>query len=113
MKTKVIKMIDNQFRRKLTSNEVIYINRPSSNVIIAGTLNGHIVPLEVQNAIQEIQNKYVLLRVKIERTNHSMLSNINFQHNKSEKTKNVFEDGKLVVERYDKNGKLIRITPPG
>ena len=50
-------MIDNQFRRKLTSSEVIYINRPSSNVIIAGTLNGHIAPLEVQNAIQEIQNK--------------------------------------------------------
>jgi hypothetical protein len=50
---------------------------------------------------------------KIERTNHSMQSNINFQHNKSEKTKNVFEDGKLVVERYDKNGKLIRKTPPG
>jgi hypothetical protein len=29
------------------------------------------------------------------------------------KTKNVIEDGKLVVEQYDKHGKLIRRTPPG
>ena len=25
----------------------------------------------------------------------------------------VLENGKLIVERYDKNGKLIRKTPPG
>ena len=28
-------------------------------------------------------------------------------------TKNVFEDRKLVIERYDRDGKLIRMTPPG
>ena len=42
-----------------------------------------------------------------------MQSDIDLQHNKSEKNKNVFEDDKLVVERYDKNGKLLRKTPPG
>jgi hypothetical protein len=28
-------------------------------------------------------------------------------------TKNVFEGGQLIVERYDQEGKLIRRTPPG
>jgi hypothetical protein len=28
-------------------------------------------------------------------------------------TKNVFENGKLIVEQYDRHGKLIRKTPPG
>jgi YD repeat-containing protein len=28
-------------------------------------------------------------------------------------TKNVLEDGQLVVERYDQAGNLIRRTPPG
>jgi hypothetical protein len=28
-------------------------------------------------------------------------------------TKNNLEDGQLVVEKYDKNGKLIKKTPPG
>ena len=64
MKTKVINMIRDQFRRKLTSQELLLRNHP---VIIAGTLNGNLLPLDVQNAIQEIQKKYMLLRVKIEK----------------------------------------------
>jgi len=28
-------------------------------------------------------------------------------------TKNVIKNGKLIVEQYDKHGKLIRKTPPG
>ena len=28
-------------------------------------------------------------------------------------TKNVIENGKLIVEQYDSHGKLIRKTPPG
>ena len=50
---------------------------------------------------------------KIERSNHSSQSNRNLLHDKNEKTKNVFEDGRLFVERYDKSGKLTRKTPPG
>ncbi len=50
---------------------------------------------------------------KIESTNHSMQSDFKFQSKDNTTTKNVFEEGKLLVERYDKNGKLIRITPPG
>ena len=42
-----------------------------------------------------------------------MQSDFKFQSNDNTTTKNVFEEGKLLVERYDKNGKLIRITPPG
>ena len=28
-------------------------------------------------------------------------------------TKNVIENGKLIVEQYDRHGKLLRKTPPG
>jgi len=42
-----------------------------------------------------------------------MQSDFKFQSKDNTTTKNVFEEGKLLVERYDKNGKLIRITPPG
>lgn len=29
------------------------------------------------------------------------------------KTRNSLEDGQLVIERYDDDGKLVRVTPPG
>jgi hypothetical protein len=51
-------------------------------------------------------------RREVEQTNHLMRSDINFQYEEHTTTRNVFEDGNLVVERYDKNGKLIRMTPP-
>lgn len=69
MKTKVMLMNNDQYRRKLTSQELLSLNHPSNNVIIAGTLSGQLLPQEVQNAIQEIQKKYMLLRVKIEKIN--------------------------------------------
>jgi hypothetical protein len=50
---------------------------------------------------------------KIEETNHSEQSDYKFQPNYDTTTKNVFEEGKLLVESYDENGKLIRITPLG
>jgi hypothetical protein len=49
---------------------------------------------------------------KIEATDNSMQSNTYRQYKRISK-KNVFEDGKLVVETYDDDGKLIRKTPPG
>ncbi len=29
------------------------------------------------------------------------------------KSRNILEEGKLLVEKYDGNGRLIRVTPPG
>jgi len=29
------------------------------------------------------------------------------------KTRNSLEDGQLVIERYDDDGRLVRVTPPG
>ena len=29
------------------------------------------------------------------------------------KTRNKFEDGKLIVEKYDDAGRLVKVTPPG
>ena len=35
------------------------------------------------------------------------------QRDEGTTTKNVIENGKLIVEQYDRHGKLIRKTPPG
>ena len=40
-------------------------------------------------------------------------SDNNFQTEERATTKTVVEDNKWVVEKYDQNGKLIRLTPPG
>jgi hypothetical protein len=29
------------------------------------------------------------------------------------KSRNILEEGKLLVEKYDGNGRLVRVTPPG
>jgi hypothetical protein len=50
---------------------------------------------------------------KNRKTNHSMQPDYKFRLQYNTTTKNVFRDGNLLVERYDQNGKLIRITPPG
>ena len=50
---------------------------------------------------------------KVEEADHpSQLKNYR-QDDEYTTTRHAFERGKLIVERYDRNGKLIRKTPPG
>ena len=38
---------------------------------------------------------------------------MNLQFEEDVKTRNSIEDGELIIEKYDKNGKLLKKTPPG
>ena len=52
-------------------------------------------------------------RRKNEYTVDMMMTDKNAGYEAQTKTKTIVEDSKLVVERYDENGKLIRVSPPG
>ena len=50
---------------------------------------------------------------KVENADHSLQSK-NYRYDEEYTTeRHAFENGALVVETYDQNGKLIRKTPPG
>ena len=38
---------------------------------------------------------------------------MNLHSQENMKSRNCFVDGKLVVEKYDEDGRLVKITPPG
>ena len=38
---------------------------------------------------------------------------MDFKSEEELKTRNNLKDGELVIERYDDDGKLVRVTPPG
>ena len=49
----------------------------------------------------------------VEKSDDGEKPEMNMQSQDNMRSRNNIEDGKLVVEKYDKNGKLIKKTPPG
>jgi hypothetical protein len=49
----------------------------------------------------------------IEQSDNSRKSEMNLQFQENTKTKYSLEDGTLIVEKYDEDGRLIRKIPPG
>jgi hypothetical protein len=49
----------------------------------------------------------------VEQSDDSRKSEMNLQFQENTKTKNSLEDGNLIVEKYDEDGRLIRKIPPG
>jgi hypothetical protein len=49
----------------------------------------------------------------IEKSEDSQKPGLNFKAEQNMKSRNSLEDGKLVVEKYDEDGKLVKKTPPG
>lgn len=49
----------------------------------------------------------------VEKSDDSQKPEMNLKFQENTKTKNSLEDGKIVVEKYDEDGRLIRKTPPG
>ncbi len=49
----------------------------------------------------------------VERGDDSQKPEMNLQNQANMKTRNSIEDGKLVVEKYDEDGNLVKKTPPG
>ena len=49
----------------------------------------------------------------VEKANESSNSELNQRDDEQTTAKNIIEDGKIIVEKYDKDGRLIRKIPPG
>ncbi len=60
-----------------------------------------------QKATQVIQKR------PVEKTNDSPRSKMDTQRQDIARTRNTIEDGKVILEKYDKHGKLIQRIPPG
>ena len=49
----------------------------------------------------------------VEKTEDSSKSEMSLKQEEKTTRKNAFEDGSIVVEEYNENGEIVRITPPG
>ena len=49
----------------------------------------------------------------VEKGEDGQKPDLKLQYQANMKTRNSIEDGKLVVEKYDEDGNLVRKTPPG
>ena len=49
----------------------------------------------------------------VEKSDDSQKSEMGLRFRDNMKTRNNLEDGKLIVEQYDEDGKLVKKTPPG
>ena len=49
----------------------------------------------------------------VENAEKSSKSKMNMRNEENTTAKNVLEDGQLVVEKYDEDGRLVRKIPPG
>ncbi|MBW2249530.1 MAG: hypothetical protein JRF60_02595 [Deltaproteobacteria bacterium] len=49
----------------------------------------------------------------VEKTDDSPKSKMDTQPRDTARTRNTIEDGKIILEKYDKDGKLIQRIPPG
>ena len=63
--------------------------------------------LEVQKAEKVKEHR------PVEETKDANQSEMNLKSEEDLKTRNKLEDGKLIVERYDDAGRLVKVTPPG
>jgi hypothetical protein len=49
----------------------------------------------------------------VEKSDNSLKSQMNLRDEENTTAKNNIEDGQIIVEKYDKEGRLIRKIPPG
>ena len=49
----------------------------------------------------------------VEKSENSLKSQMNLRDEQDTKAKNIVENGEIIVEKYDKEGRLIRKIPPG
>ena len=63
---------------------------------------------------QEVQKSNKIREPRpVEESDDSQKSEMGFRSRDNMKTRNSLEDGQLIVEQYDEDGKLVKKTPPG
>jgi len=59
------------------------------------------------------KNEQVREKRPVEKAEDSSNPKLNLRRDENSTAKNIVEDGQIIVEKYDEDGKLIRKTPPG
>ena len=59
------------------------------------------------------KNDQVREKRPVEKTKDSQKSDLSLKQEEDTRRQNVVEDGHIVVEEYNENGEIVRITPPG
>ncbi len=63
---------------------------------------------------QEVQKSNKIKEPRpVEESDDSQKSEMDLRSRDNMKTRNSLEDGQLIVEQYDEDGKLVKKTPPG
>lgn len=69
---------------------------------------------EILDKEQEIQkNDKIKRRRAVEKSDDGQKTETNLQDQNSTKSRNSIEEGELVVEKYDADGRLVKKIPPG
>jgi hypothetical protein len=66
-----------------------------------------------EQALVAQKNDQLREKRTVEKTADSSKNELNLPYEENTKTKNTFEDGQIIVEKYDEDGRLIRKIPPG
>ena len=59
------------------------------------------------------KNEHVHEKRPVEKSDNSSNPKLNLSKDDNSTAKNIVEDGRIIVEKYDEDGKLIRKIPPG
>jgi hypothetical protein len=66
-----------------------------------------------EQAAIEDKNDQVRVNRTIENSDDSAKSQMDTQNQEDTRAKTTFEDGQIIVEKYDQDGRLVRKIPPG
>ena len=70
--------------------------------------------VEISDKYLAVQKTHKIRKQRpVERGDDGQKPEMNLQNQANMKTRNSIEDGKLVVEKYDEDGNLVKKTPPG
>ncbi len=70
----------------------------------------------IENQDQAIvikKNEQLREKRPVEKSENSSKSKMNLNNEENTTAKNILEDGQIIVEKYDEDGRLIRKIPPG
>ena len=59
------------------------------------------------------KNEQIREKRPVEKADNGSKSQLNLRNHENTTAKNIVEDGRIIVEKYDEDGKLIRKIPPG
>ena len=66
-----------------------------------------------EQAVVTKKNDRVREKRPVEKSENSLKSKMNLRDEENTTAKNILEDGEIIVEKYDEDGRLIRKIPPG